>query len=356
MRSSTRTRATAAAVAVAVLVAGFALRPEPPTLSPETTGDAELAERARPLLEEGPRATAAVVEVDGDQVRSAYFGSGETTLYEIASVTKAMTGLLLADAVERGEVTEVTELGSLLDLGDAPVASVTLAELSAHRSGLPTQPPGVLNAVGMALDGLRNRDPFTGDLDDLVELGARADLNGRGEFAYSNLGTALLGQALAAAAGKDYESLLRERILDPLGMERTVVPAAPGDVPSEWTTGYAGNARPVAPSANAAWAPMGGVHSTGEDLGLFARALLAGDAPGQGALEPRWEDGAGSEVGLGWFVTDHDGTEVTWHNGMSGGFAAMAALDREGERGVVVLSDSAVRVDSIALDLLLEEE
>lgn len=355
MRSSTRARATAAAVAVAVLVAGFALRPQPPALSPEFTGDAELAERARSLLEDGPRATAAVVEVDGDLVRSAYLGSDETTLYEIASVTKAMTGLLLADALERGEVTEDTELGSLLDLGEAPAASVTLAELSGHQSGLPTQPPGVLNTVGMVLDSLSNRDPYTGDLDDLVELGAKANLNDRDEFAYSNLGTALLGQALAAAAGSDYETLLHERILDPLGMERTVVPATPGDVPPEATTGYANNGRPIAPSANAAWAPMGGVHSTGEDMGLFARALLTGEVPGPDALEPRWEDGSGSEVGLGWFVTDHDGTEVTWHNGMSGGFAAMVALDREGERAVVVLSDSAIRVDSIALDLLLEE-
>lgn len=356
MRSSTRARVTAAAVAVAVLAVGFAVRPTPPSLSPETTGDAALAERARPLLEDAPRATAAVVEVDDGRVREAYFGADGTTLYEIGSVSKSLTGLLLADAIERGEVDPDTELGTLLDLGGAPAASVTLSELSSHRSGLPRNPPGVLTSATMFLDNLRNRDPYTGDVDALVGSAARADLTDPGRFAYSNLGAALLGQALAASSGTDYETLLRQRLLDPLGMGRTVVPASPDDVPAEAAVGHGTNGRPFAPSANAAWAPMGGVHSTGADMGLLARALLEGEAPGAGALEPRWDDGQGDGVGLGWFVTDHDGTEVTWHNGMTGGFAAMVALDREGGRAVVVLADGPAGVDSVALDLLLEEE
>ncbi|QRN80281.1 MAG: serine hydrolase, partial [Nocardiopsis sp. BM-2018] len=77
--TNTRARVSAAVAAVAVLAAGFVLRPQPPTLSPDTTGDAGLAERARPLLEEAPRATAAVVEVDDGLIRAAYFGSDETT-------------------------------------------------------------------------------------------------------------------------------------------------------------------------------------------------------------------------------------------------------------------------------------
>lgn len=355
MRSSTRARATAAAVAVTVLAAGFALRPQPPTLSPETTGDAGLAERARPLLEDGPRATAAVVEVDGDRIRSAYLGSDETTLYEIGSITKSMTGLLLADAVERGEVTEDTGLGSLLDLGDAPAASVTLAELSGHQSGLPNNPPGLLDRVTQALDNLRNRQPYsTQDVDTLIGMVADAELTDRGEHAYSNLGVAALGQALAVAAGTDYGTLVQERILDPLEMADSVLPAAPDEVPPEATTGYGSNGRPFAPVADPAWAPVSGVHSTGADMGRYARALLSGEAPGMDALDPRWED-AGDGVGLGWYVTDHDGTDVTWHNGITGGFYSVLALDREGDRAVVVLSDTPASVYPAAIDLLLEE-
>ena len=353
MRTRTRSRVIAATTAAAVLAAGFAVRPQPPALSAETTGDPGLVERATPLLEADPRATAAVVEVDGDQTRGAYFGAGEETAYELASISKAITGLLLADAVERGEVTEDTELGSLLALGDAPAASVTLAELSGHQSGLPNNPPEVLTGIRMFLDNMRNRQPYSADPDQLVEMVAASDLTDRGEFEYSNLGVSALGHALAAAAGTDYETLLHQRILDPLAMDRTVVPAAAADVPAEAATGYGQNGRPFAPWADAAWAPAGGVYSTGEDMGRLARALLADEAPGLDALEPRWED-AGDRVGLGWFVTDHDGNEVTWHNGLGRGFSAMLALDREADRAVIVLSDSQVPVDQIALDLLEE--
>ncbi|MEU3018972.1 MULTISPECIES: serine hydrolase domain-containing protein [unclassified Nocardiopsis] len=349
-----RGRFTAALVAAVVVAAGLAVAPAPMELSARASGDAELAERARPLLQAGPRRTAAVVEVDGDRVREAYFGADGTTLYEVGSVTKALTGLLLAEAIARGEVEADTRLGTLLDLGEAPAARVTLAELASHRSGLPRNPPGVSTALTMFLDSLRNRDPYTGDLDSLVAGAARADLTDRGAFAYSNLGPALLGQSLAEAAGTDYETLLRERVLEPLAMDRTVVPAHPEDVPSTAAVGHGRNGRPYAPSADATWAPIGGVHSTGGDMGLLARALVAGQAPGVLALDPRWDDGEGDGVGLGWFVTDHDGTDVTWHNGMTGGFAAMVALDREGGRAVVVLADSPVGVEDAALELLLE--
>lgn len=354
--TNTRARVSAAVAAVAVLAAGFVLRPQPPTLSPDTTGDAGLAERARPLLEEAPRATAAVVEVDDGLIRAAYFGSDETTRYEIGSVSKSLTGLLLADAVERGEVTEDTELGSLLDLGEAPAASVTLAELSGHQSGLPSNPPGALDRIAQAVNHTRNRQPYTAqDVDALVGMVADAELSGRGEHAYSNLGAAALGQALAVAAGTDYPTLVRERILDPLDMNDSLVPATPEDVPPQAATGHANNGRPFAPVADAVWAPSGGVYSTGADMGLLALALLTGEVPGAAAMEPRWEDEAGDGVGLGWYVTDHDGTEVTWHNGITGGFYTILALDREGERAVVILSDTPAGTYSAAVDLLLEE-
>ncbi|GAB3705413.1 serine hydrolase domain-containing protein [Nocardiopsis oceani] len=353
MRTRIRSRIIAATTAAAVLATGFAVRPQPPTLSAETTGDPGLIERAAPLLEADPRATAAVVEVGGDQTRGAYFGADGETAYEIGSISKAMTGLLLADAVERGEVTEDTELGSLLELGDAPAASVTLAELSSHRSGLPNMPPGLLSTARTLVEGMRGHDYFTADLETLQEQAAEADLTDRGEYEYSNFGTALLGQALATAAGTDYETLLRERLLEPLGLADTAFAATDADIPEAAATGYGRFGRPVPSEADPTEAGMSGVYSTGGDMGRFAHALLDGEAPGTGAMEPRWETGS-DEVGLGWMVTDHDGTEVTWHNGMTNGFSAMLALDREADRAVIVLADSQVSVDQIALDLLEE--
>ena len=155
----TRALVTACAVAVLVVAAGVAARPQVPSLSGQESGDPGLLDRARPLLAAEARERAGVVEIDGDRTRVAHFGADGGTVYEIGSVTKAMTALLLADAVERGEVTEDTELGTLLDLGDAPAASVTLAELAGHRSGLPRLPTGFSETVGTVVAGYRGATP-----------------------------------------------------------------------------------------------------------------------------------------------------------------------------------------------------
>ncbi|MBR8742605.1 serine hydrolase domain-containing protein [Nocardiopsis sp. MG754419] len=343
----------AVTVAAPVLVAGVALAPEHPTLAERATGDRELIERARPLLSEDPRSSAVVVRVEGDRTTVARFGSDTDTVYPIASITKTMTGMLLAEAIERGEVTEDTELGTLVDLGDAPAASVTLAELAGHRSGVPNHPSGVVTNVRMALRSLRGHDPYDGDPDTIVAHAADVELSGRGEFTYSNLGFSVLGLALAETAGIDYAALVRARLLVPLGMEDTLIPASVAELPDDAVPGFGLTGRPVAPFTGTGWAASGAVHSTGDDMGRFASALLSGDAPGAGAMEPRWAD-EGEAEGLGWAITDHDGTAVTWHNGLGGGFASMIALDREAERAVVVLADGPIGVEDVARRLLLE--
>jgi CubicO group peptidase (beta-lactamase class C family) len=80
-----------------------------------------------------------IAVVDGSTITYAGFGANEHTEYEIGSLTKTFTALLLADAIRRGEVTADTKAGALLPLGDTPVADVTLAELASHRSGLSAQ-------------------------------------------------------------------------------------------------------------------------------------------------------------------------------------------------------------------------
>lgn len=348
----------ACAVALFVVVVGLAVRPTPPQeLSTEESGDSDLLDRVRPLLEQEMRDTASVVNLVGDSTLMAHYGADDTTDYEIGSIAKAMVGLLLADAVERGEVAEDTELGELLDLGDTPAAAVTLAELSSHHSGLPRFSERFTDVTGNSVAALLNRDPYPADAETLVEQLADAELEGRGEFTYSNLGVAALGQALAEATGDDYGTLLQERILDPLGMADTTLPVTADNVPDDATVGYAENGHVADPWTMNAYAPAGGVRSTPADMAVFAQALLDGSAPGADeAMEPRWDDDGDGSTGLGWVITEHDGTEVTWHNGITGGFASMLALDREEDEAVVVLNNTAPPVDEVGLELLLEEE
>jgi CubicO group peptidase (beta-lactamase class C family) len=348
-------RVIALALALAALVAllGMLARPNPPTLSTRVSGDPALAAAARPLLR-GALDRASIAVIDGDTVAYAHFGASDDTTYEIGSITKTFTGLLLADAIARGEVTADTKVGAFLPLAGAPVADVTLAELASHRSGLPSVPPGAAVPLSM-LRWLTHRDPFIQDVDGVVTLARAATLTGRGQVAYSNLGAALLGQALAAASHRDYARLVRERAFIPLGMGATTVPVTADHLPADAPTGYS-----AAGHTEAAWtmhgaAPAGGIRSTPADLVRYARALLDCTAPGLEALAPRWDAPDGRRVGYAWFTEERSGRTLTWHNGQTGGFASALILDRANGRAVIILSNTATDVTRAAFTLMLGE-
>src|SRR4051794_36484928 len=144
--TATNTPPRRATIAVAVVLAtSFALfgvlaRPNPPSLSTNVAGDAALAARALPHLD-GALDRVSIAIIDGTSVTYAHFGADSATEYEIGSVTKTFTSLLLADVIARGDVAADTTVGALLPLGGAPAAEVTLVELASHRSGLPRSAP-----------------------------------------------------------------------------------------------------------------------------------------------------------------------------------------------------------------------
>ena len=343
----------AAALGIAVLAAGALTAPPQPSLSADASGDPGLISEVRPLLETaGSLDRASVVLLDGGGVRTAHFGATDDTEYEIGSITKTMTAALLADAVERGEVTEDTAVGDLLPLGDAPIAEVTLAELASHRAGLPTVPGGLgatLATYGFTFLGT---DPYRYDEQDLLDAASAENLDQRGRYSYSNMGVSLLGQALARAADMPYPELLARRVLDPVGLTDTSAPTSPVDLTSAALTGLTPGGRRVDAWTLGSFAPSGSVRSTPKDMATWAAALLDGEAPGMAALDARWPIEDGLSIGLAWHVSELDGTTITWHNGGTGGFASMLALDREARRAVIVLHDTAVSVDAVALQVL----
>jgi CubicO group peptidase (beta-lactamase class C family) len=185
-----RRAVVALALAAIVALLGVLARPSPPSLSTIVTGDAALAARARPLLQ-GALDHVSIAVVDGSTVTYAHFGANEHTQYEIGSLTKTFTALLLADAIRRGEVTADTKVGTLLPLGGAPIADVTLAELASHRSGLSAQGMQIDDTIPFLLRYSRHHNPFTQDVNGVLAIARKATLTNRGGFVYSNLGVAL---------------------------------------------------------------------------------------------------------------------------------------------------------------------
>jgi len=334
-------------VALAVVAGGWLLRPQTLELESAQTGDPKLQAYIDQHFD-GPGHRLEVVVIGDNSMTFAGRGANEHSPFEIGSVSKAITGLLLADSVGRGEVKLDQQVGTLLPLGDAEVATATLEDLATHHSGLPrtaTKPSAVARSL---LTSLNAGNPYPYDVDDLISQ-AKADAGGRGAPAYSNVGGALLGQALARKAGKSYPDLLRERILQPLDMQETHVPATDAQAAPP---GYSSGGRKEAPWIQDGYAPAGGIVSSAGDLSLLLQSLLRGN--GVEALAPRKDFEEGDRIGLFWLTSPLAGTDrkMVWHNGGTGGYRSFVGLDLDKKRAVVVLSDVAADVDEFATELL----
>lgn len=331
----------ALALAMGVALFGMLNQPRQPTLSTVVTGDVALAARVRPYLE-GVFDRVSVATIDGDTVTSTNFGATDDTVYEIGSISKTFTSLLLADAIERGEVRADTRISDLLPLAGSAIADVTLAELASHRSGLPRESARLQDVVEFDLLYLANRDPYVQDRDGVIAQARASRLHNRGTFVYSNLGLGLLGQALASASRMDYAQLLQSRIFGPLGMTMSSIPLTIANLPHDAPTGYSVGGERAAPWTMNGTAPAGGIRSTAADMVRYAQALLDGSAPGLDALTPRWKAyGERREIGYAWITEEHDGTVLTWHAGATGGFTSMLVLDRANHRAVVILANTS---------------
>ncbi|HEY8551719.1 MAG TPA: serine hydrolase domain-containing protein [Vicinamibacterales bacterium] len=355
------------ALASAGVVAAVLLGPHPLALPDASTGDVALAARVRELL--GPRPgtrAVAVALVERDRTRFAGLGhSGnaarpavdEHSPFEIGSIGKALNGMLLATLAADGIVTPDTRVGDIVKgepIASSPVGDVTLRELTQHRSGLPrADVGGAIGGVRAVLRQFAGGNPYPAwPPERLMDEAASLSTDGRGSFAYSNTGAAVLGHTLAAAAGMPYPQLLRARVLEPLGMTSTVVAASDAVLPPARVRGTSLIGRPRAPWQGEGFAPAGFVWSTTADLGRLLRALIDGTAPGLEATRPAAPVREGERIGFGWFTTRADGRDVTWHNGGTGGFSSWIGFDAAAGRGVAVLSASDRALDPLGRHLL----
>jgi CubicO group peptidase (beta-lactamase class C family) len=190
-------------------------------------GDPELAAALDALASRRTRSVAAaVIDLQTEsRARFAFVGADRETRFEIGSVTKGLTGMLLADAVDRGAMSLETNVAAIAPRCEGTAfGTVTLNELCTHTSGLPRVGWSRLGSARALVSVLLARDPYRGQTgSELLDAAARLPLRHRGQYRYSNLGAAALGCLVATGAGVDYPSALRERILLPVGMRASTV-------------------------------------------------------------------------------------------------------------------------------------
>lgn len=288
----------------------------------------------------------------GDDVKFAIAGKApeakdtppEKIVFEIGSITKVFTGLLLAQAVVEKKVTLETTVGSLLDpkltFADPRIAAITLKQLSTHTSGLPRMP-------GNAAAGMVEDDPYANyDEKLLLAFITSTKLEGEGPYAcsYSNVGVGLLGYLLGRVYETTWEDVMTKKVCLPLGLNDTAV--EPEKLPR--ATPHAGE-KVVKPWHLDAMAGAGALRSTAADMLKFGEAMVHPEKTPLKeafaiALKPHADAPAlGGQIGLGVFLDKFEGDTVLHHDGGTGGYCSgMQVIPAKGIVRVVLINNNSL--------------
>jgi D-alanyl-D-alanine-carboxypeptidase/D-alanyl-D-alanine-endopeptidase len=280
------------------------------------------------------------------------------SVFQIGSVTKVFTSLLLSDMVQHREVKLDDPVSMYLPKGiTMPMhggSRITLRHLATHTSGLPRDPS---NPSSPDPD-----NPYLGySIEQFYQFLSSYKLTRKAgsQYEYSNLGGGLLGQVLAKHAGVDYATLVKTRICDPLGMNSTRAHIT-ANLNKRLVTGHSERLDPV-PMLDLAVIPGASVlRSTANDLLIFLAAVLGYEktplVPAMSAMldHPQSTGAPGLEIALGWHISTINGTRFVWHNGGLGGCGSFIGYDPKSRMGVVVLSNSETPAiaDQIGFHLL----
>jgi CubicO group peptidase (beta-lactamase class C family) len=280
------------------------------------------------------------------------------TIYEIGSMTKVFTSLVLMDMVQKGEVA-VTDpvskyLPATVKVPERNGKKITLQDLSTQSSGLPRMPTN-----------FNPKDPsnpyadYTPDLLYQFLAGYQLTRDIGSQYEYSNLAVGLLGHALSLRAGVDYETMVRSRICEPLGLKDTRVTLTP-EMKARLAIGHDANLNAVANWDLAALAGAGALRSSANDMLTFLAANLGYIktplAPAM-AAEVSIRKPAGPpdmQIAYAWHIQTKNGNSIIWHNGGTGGYRTYMGYDPKSRAGVVVLSNisSLAGPDDIGRHLL----
>ncbi|MVM38512.1 serine hydrolase [Spirosoma sp. HMF3257] len=277
-------------------------------------------------------------------------GSGKLptsrTGYEIGSVTKTFTALLLAQAVMDRKVALSDDIRAYLP-GDYPNLQfdnqpVTLQDLANHTARLPPMPPNIGNQPGYhpaTPEANYDSSLFYGALH-LVKLDTLPGY----KFDYSNWGMALLGHILETIYHRPYGELLKQYITKPLGMRQTTYQQLDTDK-NRMAFPYTENGREFSFQDEGFLGPAGAIHSDLADMMVYLQAQIAE----QGPTIRLTHQPTRNDIGLGWGVRNTGSYRDIQHNGSTPGFTTHISAFPELGSGCVILTNSKANLGPLIL-------
>ncbi len=335
------------------------------------TGSKKLVQAELPLdvretvekrIAEGITPSIAIAIIDKNGIHYFTFGLtsetgkevNEHTIYEIGSISKVFTGILLAQQVLDGDLKLDDKINDYLPADvKVPVMGeqeITFGNLTDHTSGLPRMP-----------DNFYPANPYNPYADYTVDqmyefISSYQPVRTVGtEYEYSNLAQGLLGHLLAENKNTSYENLMIGTIADPLGMYETKI-EFDQRMKDNLALGHSGG-QVVENWDIPTLAGAGAIRSSNSDMAKFISANLGNsESTVTAAMELSHEirhDKAGNmQVAMGWHIKKGEDGDVFWHNGGTGGYRTFVGFVKETDKGVVLLTNSSAGADDIGFHLL----
>lgn len=278
---------------------------------------------------------AVLVSRDGKPILAKGYGYADyagtptdaNTLFEIASVSKPVTAVAVMTLVQAGKLELSTTLGSLWPTISEDHRALTVHDLLTHTSGLD-------NKVGVPYNSPLAREDYVKH----VLAKARIVEDAGEEFAYNNVGYALLAAIIEKTTKSSFEAYCHKHVFKPAGMRRTGFIGDKRLAKAGNIAGRLGATMPGQDALNWFWGwgyrGMGGVVTTLHDLMRFDEALRDGTLLDEAHRKKMYEVRKGGYA-CGWMVgLSPTGGPVVQHSGGVLGFACQ--FERHLDDGTVV--------------------
>ncbi|RZN84027.1 MAG: serine hydrolase [Winogradskyella sp.] len=315
------------------------------------------------MVDEGHVPSISMAYMEGDVVKNLNYGKtklengsdvNEHSVYEIGSISKVFTCIILADEVLKGNMNLDDPISKYLSKDFKAIKGnnreITLKDLATHTSGLPRMP-----------SNFNPKDPENPFADYTVKelyefLNSYELTRDVGvQYEYSNLAMGLLGHILELHTGKSYADLVKERITNPLGMKSTGI-VINDDMKSNLAYGYNAELKITKNWDLNVLSGAGAIKSTSRDMIKFFNAnVTKNDSDLYKAMalshQIAYEDLTNNlRIGLGWHY-NADGT-IIWHNGGTGGYKSFGGFVKGTDKAVIIFTNSVHGLDLVGVKQL----